>query len=360
MLLSKYSNLKICILNSDYTKSTSPLKEVYQNFPLDPRVHLKNSDIEWDIALIDKVNIYSQINRLRQKKYDLYFNLCGDSLDGDTAGYEVIRALEYYNLAYTGSDEKFYLLKKSSMKSLALSCGISTPKYFFAYNNEDIELADKHIIKYPMFVKHFNGNDSIGITQQSKTNNFDEMKTMASKFILEYGGALIEEYIDGREYTVMIIENDKNKYEPFVLDPIECEFHNGETFKHFDVKNKDTEDSIRKVKVENIEMKRKLEEMSKKAFIYMHGNSYARVDIRVDQNGELYFLEINAQPTIFWHKPEENMADFIIKHNTLLKPDEVVYQIIHLALVGFKKRLLPYYVSFTSDIYNGLGKSYFI
>jgi D-alanine-D-alanine ligase len=352
----KLKNIKICILNSDYSKSTSPLKEIYQKFSLDPRVYLKKKSdtIEWDSVLIDKANIYSQINKLRQNKYDLYFNLCGDTIDGDTAGFEVIRALEYFNLAYTGPDEKFYLLKKSAMKSLALSSGINTPKFYFAYNDVDIELADKLIAKYPMFVKHFNGNDSIGLTLQSKVNNFEEMKLMASQTILEFGGALIEEYIDGREYTVLVIENEKDKFNPFVLDPIECEFRYGEAFKHFDLKNKDI-DSIQKRIVKSIQMKTSLVEMAKKAFIYMYGKSYARIDIREDQTGKLYFLEINALPTTFGHLPDDCNADFIINHNTLFKPEEVVYQIINLGLFEYEKRQLPYYVSFTNDIYNGLG-----
>lgn len=87
----------------------------------------------------------------------------------------------------------------------------------------------------------------------------------------------------------------------------------------------------------------------------MYGKSYARVDIRADQNDNLYFLEINTKPTTFWHIPEENNADFIIKFNSLLKPEEVVYQIINLGLEEYKKRQLPYYVSFTREIYNQQG-----
>ena len=354
-------NLKICILNSDYSKSTSVLREIHEHFPYDPRVHLKNSidNIHWDSVLIDKANIYSQINKLRQKKYDLYFNLCGGFLDDDTAGIEVITALEYFNLTYTGPNEKFRSLKKENMKSLALLSDINTPKYYFAFNDEDIELAEKQIAEYPMFVKHFNGTDSIGLTPQSKVNNFLEMKSQAKKFIFEFGGALIEEYIDGREYTVLIIENENDKYEPFVLDPIECEFHNDESFKHFDLKNKDVKESVRKVIVEDVQKKKNLEKMARKAFVYMNGNSYARIDIREDQKGKLYFLEINAPPITFWTKrsPDDNNADFIIKYNTLFKPEEVVYQIIHLGFVEFRKRQSPYYVSFTNDIYNRLGNS---
>ena len=50
-------------------------------------VHLKNPEEilgEWDSVLIDKANIYNQINKLRQaNKYDIYFNLCYDSLEGN-------------------------------------------------------------------------------------------------------------------------------------------------------------------------------------------------------------------------------------------------------------------------------------
>ena len=184
------------------------------------------------------------------------------------------------------------------------------------------------------------------------------MKLIAGKIISEFGGTLIEEYIDGREYTVLVIENEKDKYNPFVLGPIECEFHNGETFKHFDLKFKTFKESLRLVNVDNIQIRTSLMEMAKKAFIYMNGKSFARVDIRADRNQRIYFLEINAQPMIFWNSPDndENNADFIIKHNTLFKPDEVVYQIIHLGLVEFKKRQLPYYVSLANGIYNGQGK----
>jgi D-alanine-D-alanine ligase len=273
----------------------------------------------------------------------------------DTAGYEVIRALEYYNLAYTGADEKFFSLKKSSMKSLALSCGINTPNYCFAYSDEDIILADKQIGTYPMFVKHFNGGGSIGLNAQSKCHCFDEMRDAARKMIDEFGGALIEEFIQGREYTVLIIENDKNKFEPFVLDPIECVFDNGETFKTYHLKHIDATSNI---KVENGELRAKLVDMSKKAFVFMQAKSYARVDIRVDPNGKLYFLEINAQPTIFWHLPQYNDADFIIKENTVLTPEEIVYQIINIGLEEFKKRQLPYYVSFARDAFNQQGNLY--
>ena len=234
--LSHLNNLKICILNSDNSKSASPNN---QAFPLDPRVFLPNSNIQWDLVFVDKANIFAQINKLKyHHHYDLFFNLCCGAVDSDVAGYEVIRALEYYKLAYTGADEKASLLKKSAMKMVCHGCDISMPDYFFVHNDQDIELANEHLRRYPMFVKPFNGRDSVGITAHSKVDSFEAMKLEAEKMIADFGGALVEEYIAGREFTVLVVENEANKYEPFVLDPVEFEFCGGEGFLHFDAKRR--------------------------------------------------------------------------------------------------------------------------
>ena len=230
------------------------------------------------------------------------------------------------------------------MKYLALEYEINTPKYYFAYNEKDIKLADRIIGTYPMFVKHFNGNDSIGITPHSKVGNFDEMKLMAQKFIFEHGGALIEEYIDGREFTVLVIENDKNKNEPFVLDPVESLFLNGDSFYHFDVKWNNTNQALTRMKMvdKKLPLRDKLVDMAKKAFINMYSKGYARIDMRCDKSETLYFLEINNVPTTFWHKPDENYSDFIIKNNLSFKPEEIVYHIIYLGVCKHKNRNITY------------------
>lgn len=56
------------------------------------------------------------------------------------------------------------------------------------------------------------------------------------KFVSSYGGALVEEFITGREFTVLVAENGADSTQPIVFEPVECQFTNGEEFKHFELK----------------------------------------------------------------------------------------------------------------------------
>ena len=50
-----------------------------------------------------------------------------------------------------------------------------------------------------------------------------------------------EEFIEGREFSVLVVENADNAEEPFAYQPVEFRFPEGESFKHFDLKWKDYE-----------------------------------------------------------------------------------------------------------------------
>lgn len=164
--------LKICILNVDYSKSDSPMSG--KDPDKDPRLYLpKNLPWEWHMAFIDKSTIYTQIQELKKQNFDLYFNFCGGDADEDVAGVETIYALEEFNLPYTGREAFFHTLSKKSQKYICTASGIQTPRYYFVHKPEDIPLAVSHINKYPMFVKHWNGYSSIGLTNKSKVRNED-------------------------------------------------------------------------------------------------------------------------------------------------------------------------------------------
>lgn len=118
-----------------------------------------------------------------------------------------------------------------------------------------------------MIVKHFNGYSSIGMTKESRCTTAEGLREQARKMIDAFGGALIEvrlcyltcflysymylhlyrllfvlilmpaqEFIDGREFTVLVAENPENPSEPIAYQPVECIFPKGESFKHFDLK----------------------------------------------------------------------------------------------------------------------------
>ena len=77
------------------------------------------------------------------------------------------------------------------------------------------------------------------MTKASRVQNRDELFQQARIMISSFGGALIEEFISGREVAVLVSENPDDPKNPIVYPPVEFMFPPGEDFKHFDLKWKD-------------------------------------------------------------------------------------------------------------------------
>jgi hypothetical protein len=122
---------------------------------------------------------------------------------------------------------------------------------------------------------------------------------------------LIEEFIDGREYTVLVAENPDDPKRPHVYQPIEFIFPPGETFKHFTLKWIDWE-GMRAEPVADQVLAERLMEAGRKLFIGLKGVSFGRCDMRVNEAGEIFVLEINPNCGIFYALDEPGSADLIL------------------------------------------------
>lgn len=60
-----------------------------------------------------------------------------------------------------------------------------------------------------------------------------------------------------------------------------------------------------------------LREIGQKMFIALKGDSYARCDIRMDQEGRIFFLEINPYCGIFYAPETPGSADCILDHDPI-------------------------------------------
>jgi D-alanine-D-alanine ligase-like ATP-grasp enzyme len=343
--------MKICILHPSYQNSNSPFSE------LDPMCRpesyyqdLKHNHI-FDSVFIHKATASQQIRNLSTKEYDVFINLCDGAFDEDRAGKEVVEALEFYGLAYTGADPRFYEPSRKIQKMMAYYYGIKTPLFGFVFKEEDLsEIASQ--LKYPMIVKHYNGYSSIGMTKASKCHNFEELSVQCKLMINEFGGALVEEFIEGREFTALVCENAEDPLNPIVFEPIECIFPENESFKHFDLKWKEF-DSIKWVKSDDTILSEKIKLMSKTMFLALNGVGYGRLDIRVDANSEPYFLEINPNCGIFYPMPDIGSADFILL-NSEIGHVGFIEHIINCAIKRQKSKIKSIEVRFKPNAGYGL------
>jgi D-alanine-D-alanine ligase len=127
--------------------------------------------------------------------------------------------------------------------------------------------------------------------------------------IKEFGRALVEEFIEGREFTCLIAENPNDPKKPLTFTPVEFIFPAGESFKHYDMKWVEYEKMSVAV-VDDPKIQKTLREQTTRVFKELGGNGYARCDYRMGSDGMIYMLEINPNCGIFYAPHEPGSADF--------------------------------------------------
>lgn len=194
---------------------------------------------------------------------------------------------------YTGVTPEYYDQSREAMKQNAELAGVLSPNYCFLYKLEEEIL--KNNLKFPLFVKTEQSYASVCIDEKSKVNSFEELHEKVYHILNNYGGVLIEEFIDGREFSVLVYGNEK---ECIILDPVEYVF--GSTKLNFLTENlKNNEECnywYEKVKDETIIDKCK--GIAKSLFKILNTTGYFRIDIRM-KNDEYYMLEYNDYPSLF-------------------------------------------------------------
>ncbi len=288
--------LKICVIvDEDY-------------YAYNPAVFLK--DYSWEIYFVNLLNSTAVVQELVKRDFDIFLNMCDASWTERYPGPEVIKALENAEVAFTGGDSHFYDPSREDMKRICRHYGILTPGGVEVSCEADIDQAVEGL-RFPLFVKIPNSFGSTGIERTSRVETIEALHSQARQVIHDFGGALIEEFIEGREFTVLVAENPEDPFEPKAYNPIEFVFPPGESFKHFDLKWKDYE-LLRAEPCRDPVLAERLMEFARKLFIGLNGVSYGRCDIRVNPEGEVYLLEINPNCGIFYGLDEPGSADFVL------------------------------------------------
>jgi D-alanine-D-alanine ligase len=163
-------------------------------------------------------------------------------------------------------------------------------------------------------VKHPKSFGSTGMFKDSRAETVDDLRTVVARVCSEFGAARMEEFIVGREYNVLIVDNPEDLGNPVAYPPAELVFPPGEDFWHTDVKwNYDVPFDFKQVTDPNLVSR--LHDLARKMYLAMGVTGYARFDIRMKENGELYMLEINPNGGIMFKPEEYGPADYMILYD---------------------------------------------
>jgi D-alanine-D-alanine ligase-like ATP-grasp enzyme len=276
------------------------------DIPYDPSPYMKG--YRWKQHLVEPKNVEKQIRNLMDEGVETFVNLCDGTPDDALSGISLVNALEKHNAAFTGADSKFFDPTRDEMKNAARRVSVPTPNWTFVNRVEDAEKVVKRL-KFPMLVKPPHGYASVGIRRNSRVETIEQLREQLALEINEFGRALIEEFIEGREFTCLIAENPVDPKKPLTFTPVEFIFPKGESFKHYDMKWVEYEKMSVAV-VDDPKIEKTLREQTMRVFKELNGNGYARCDYRMDASGTIYMLEINPNCGIFYPPTEPGSADF--------------------------------------------------
>jgi D-alanine-D-alanine ligase len=300
--------MKVCVLQPDY--STTGVD--YKNY--DPPRDLSSLIPEHEVhnVFLNKLTTYKQLKQLGKEGFDIFVNLCEGYLEWEVPSIDVIYTLELLDLPFTGPTSKLYDPPKELMKYLAYCEGVKTPGYVIVHELKDVEEAVQHL-RFPLFVKPAKAGDSLGVDEHSLVHNKIELQQKCISILEEYGPLLVEEYIGGREFTVLVAA-DTDIHSCSVFRPVEYLFPKGREFKTYALKTSELHPDCN-IPCNDEELDKRLRSATERIFKGFTGVGYARLDFRVNEKNEIYFLEINFTCSVFYTDGFEGSADHILKHD---------------------------------------------
>jgi hypothetical protein len=301
--------MKVCVLQPDYSTTNVD----YKNYdPPRDLTSLLPEDYVVDHVFLNKLTTYKQLKALSRNGYDIYINLCEGYLEWEIPSIDVITTLELLNLPHTGPTSLLYDPPKPLMKYVAYCAGVKTPASVEIDSVEGIDAAMQKL-KFPMFVKPAKAGDSLGVDDHSLVTNEKELNAKITDIVKEYEEILVEEYIAGREFTVLVAANKDGKT-CTVFKPIEYIFPSGTSFKTYALKTSQLHPESN-IPCHDFKLERKLKSATEAIFTAFGGVGYARLDFRMDAKNDIYFLEINFTCSAFYVGKDQGSADHILNND---------------------------------------------
>lgn len=261
------------------------------------------------------------------------FNLL-EEFDG-VAVYDqnVVSYLELLHMPYTGCNPRGLMLARDKELSKKLFSFHRIPFPEFMVVPQGRTVKRPNWLMFPLIVKSVSEEASLGISQASIVEDDVKLKERVSFIHQSVGtGALVERYIEGRELYVGVLGNGHLQVLPV-----------------WELKMDKLPDDARRIATERVKWSRKyqckygiisreaknlpeakaqeIQHLAKRVYRALGLNGYARIDMRMDGNGQLYVLEANPNPQIAHN---EDFADSAEKANYPYK--ELLQELLNVGL----------------------------
>ena len=248
--------------------------------------------------------------RLRTSKPDIVFNIA-EGLNGVSREAQVPAMLELLRIPYSGSDPLTLAtcLDKSRAKEILSYYGVATPKFIVVS-----DFSNLHELAFPLpaMVKPLHEGSSKGIYNSSVARSKQDLTREITKILQSYEQpALVEEYLEGREFTVAMLGNGEKL---LVLPIVEIKFDSLPTgvnpIYSYEAKwiwdRSDAPLDIFQCPAQlPPSLQTQIEDLCRKAYTILRCRDWCRIDVRLDAKGDPHIIELNPLPGIL-PNPEDN------------------------------------------------------
>jgi len=300
--------------------------------------HLKNCGFKV-IQIEADENAYIKLQK-NKKRIDLAFNY-SMGIHGRDRYAHIPSMLEMLQIPYTGPSPltEALILNKAKNKIFLSSHGVPVlPQQIFTNENESLNRK----LKFPLIVKPSARGSSAGITNSSVVFDEENLRKQVSYVIkLFKEPALVEPFITGREFSVAMLGNP-----PTILPIIEADhsvipkgYHPLDSLEVkwiLEEQNSGFKHLMCPAKIEN-KLKKKLEDICYKTWNALDMQDWCRIDIRCDNKGKPYVLDVNSPPGMI--PPEVSMTSYfpLAARSAGIEYDQLIKTAINAALKRYGK-----------------------
>jgi len=208
--------------------------------------------------------------------------------------------LQELSIPYTGcpAESLKIALNKAKTKELFFTNGIPTPPFQVL----DQQTISNFRLSFPCIVKPLTEDASHGLNEQSVVHDMTHLESQVKFVCGKYGSALVEQYIEGREFNITVIGN--KEYRVLPISEI-CYNLPPDKPRILTYAAKWEEDSLYYKSTPVIcpaiisdEKEQEMREIAVAAYKITGCRGYARIDMRMDMENNINVLEVNPNPDI--------------------------------------------------------------
>lgn len=256
--------------------------------------------LESELIGVHGEDLDALFRRLSDDPPQLVFNLC-ESLCGDVRNEPLLPTmLDMLGIPYTGTGPLALgmCLHKDRTKDVLHTRRVPTPAHRVIHSERDLD--DPLDLEYPFFLKLVHEDASIGIEAANVVNDAEQLRARARAMLAKYKQpVLAERYIAGREVNVTVWGDPDELgilplHEISFADMPDDRPHIVSYAAKWDEDHVDYE-GTKPVPMKNLtdELERAITEVATAAFTAMGLRDFARVDLRIDGDGQPWVIDVN-------------------------------------------------------------------